>query len=774
MNQLEYTSRDYDTNVAALVDTAKRMLPGRWTSFQDADFGQALLELIAYDSSILSFIQDQQARESFIPTCFTYEAAILFATQNGYRVKWLSPAAINVWGEFIDNPDPNLPFIIRDKTQVRQDNGLIWEVVGNHTIPANRRYPVQSIISRNQLDVGGMMVYATIGAGSSYAYLSMDDGERLPSEVSLTGYGVEAGQVLILTGTATGGGGIGSAPPANMREFAITGVGSLAGDLFDGGVMFLDRAWAGDRDFTGTFVIESRSIALSQGITREETFQTPGTAASAIITTTFPGISSIPMEAFTPSGSAGITSDSVRVAVNGTAWHETPVLGLSGPDDPAYETFIDQDQKLNLRFGDGINGSLLPIGATIAVQYRTCDGSSGNVQRGTFNGTLPVLKVNGTSAGILQLTNPYTCGSGGSDRDSLDQLKALIMSSTRTNDRAVTIDDFKSLTIGFRSQRFGSPAAVHVDTMRGATINNAINVSIWSRNNANQLGAPSQGLLEDLRSYLDQRSMLTDEVIVSAGRMTTFPIAVRYRFTDMSDTQAFELVRSAINKVVSTQNPGSAIQIGDLYDAVESIQGIDQCSFLTPSQTLPAIPGAYVNSLQLANTTLLAAPAVAGTRNLILDSTGNFLASSALTIWSLDKMATSSVVETVSGTNVLLRGDQPLADNYPIENTVVANTDYWSAGWSAERNVDLYITVDSGSQDKPAIQRIITTKLYNLFRWFILPGDTLYKDRVEKVINTVPNVIAANVSFNAPNAPTISFLASSAFEKLVLRNLKFL
>ncbi len=770
MNEFEYTSRDFPTNVAALIEIAKKVLPGQWTSFSDADFGRALIELIAWDHSVLSFVQDQQARDSFLSLCFSYEAGLLHAAQNGYRPRWGYPASVDVWAEIVDNPDPTLPFPIRDGTIVRQDNGLTWEVVGNQEIPANRRWPAKQVLAWSQIASSGQPAYLTIRKGSSQAILTDENGIRLPSEISFRGRGISPGNILTLTGQLISG-NIGAPPVASLREFAIVSVSGYAGDLLDGGILFLDRVWSGDTDFTGSFLIESRSLTLSQGQTREESFQVPDERKGAVVQTTFPGISSLAIEAFAASGSFNSTVNSVRVAVDGRLWHEVEALSYAGPSETAYETFVDADQRLNVRFGDGINGAELPPGGSIAVGYRTSSGAKGNIQRGTFSGTLPIVSADGRSA-TISLSNPYNSGTGGSDRESLSQLKANIMASIRSNDRAVTPKDFESLALGFRSPRYGSIAAAQLVKPPSAAINNVIAVHCWSRTASGQLGTPTQGLMSDLRSYLQERAMMTDEVVVAGGRMINFPIAVRYRFSGLSESDAFEAVRSSINGVLTSQKPGTMVQLGDLYDAVESVVGIDGCTFMTPSQSLPPKEGVYVNSLQRATITKTTSQAAAGTRQLILDVPASFLALGQFSVWALDRLATTGLIESVDESQLTARYDCPLNDGYPV-GSVVANSDYWAVGHNLERTIDLFISLDSGSQDRNHLRSLISTKLHNLFRWFVLPGDTVFKTELEKIITTVPNVISADISFNAPNAHQVQYVSSSPLEKLVLRDVKF-
>ena len=760
---LEFTARDFDTNVATLIEVAKRSLPGQWTSFQDGDFGQALLELIAYDTSILSFVQDQQAKERFLVTATQYESAILFARQQGYRVRWGSPATIDVWAEATSG-NGLYNSRIKNGTPVVQSDGLLWEVVGNYEIPPGRVTPVRSVVSWGQISNGASPAYLKILPGASQATLVNSSGNRLPDTVSFEGRGVGPGNILTLTGVLSDG-VIGAPPDISNREFAVVDVGSYKTDLVNGGVLFLDRAWGNEVPFIGAFLIESRSISLMQGTTNEEVFQAPQSdRENFLVTCSFPGISSLSLDPVTPSGSPLVTSDGVGVAVNGQLWHETSSLSLEGPGSKTYETLVDGNKRLNVRFGDGIHGAVVPAGAAVAIKYRTSDGIAGNVKRGSFSAKL-------TASGIsLQLTNPYNVGSGGRERESLHELKAAIISATRTNDRAVNLSDFESLAVSFRSRQFGCVSAVKVEKVPGVARNNVVKVSAWTRGNIGQLVQPSVGLMGDLRSYLTARAMVTDEVIVVAGRTFVLPVAVRYKFNSVSPTEAYDGVRSAINDVFRSQSPGSELQLGDLYEAVEKLDFIDHCSFCYPTTSVPPVSGAYVNSLSKHSSTTLTDPALNGSSGILVTDGTLFALRGPISVFELGKIPTTSIIEGVSANLIKLQFDMPTTDTYDNDFAVVVNSDYWAEGWSADLPVDLFIRIDSGSS---GTRELVERKLRDWFRWFVLPGRTLLKTDIEAVVRSVPNVLSATVSIGNPTS-TAEHVLVGLEEKPVLSTIQFL
>jgi hypothetical protein len=60
----------------------------------------------------------------------------------------------------------------------------------------------------------------------------------------------------------------------------------------------------------------------------------------------------------------------ITVRVDGKRWRRVLTLSASGPTDRVYVVKTDPDGSTTVRFGDGVNGAALPIGAYVAVTYR--------------------------------------------------------------------------------------------------------------------------------------------------------------------------------------------------------------------------------------------------------------------------------------------------------------------------------------------------------------------------------------------------------------------
>ena len=93
--QLDYTSKDFDSLRARLIELAKSGFPG-WSDFQVPSFGTTLLELFAFVGDVLCQYQDQQARESRLITATQRQNVIALCQMLGYRLHGAVAATCDV------------------------------------------------------------------------------------------------------------------------------------------------------------------------------------------------------------------------------------------------------------------------------------------------------------------------------------------------------------------------------------------------------------------------------------------------------------------------------------------------------------------------------------------------------------------------------------------------------------------------------------------------------------------------------------------------------
>lgn len=131
---------------------------------------------------------------------------------------------------------------------------------------------------------------------------------------------------------------------------------------------------------------------------------------------------------------------SVAATISAVLWTGQETLAYSCPTDQHFRQTVNEDKKVIIQFGDDVNGAIPTAAADIIVDYDRTDGVDGNVEANTIttiNTALPPVPTGFT----LSVTNPARA-SGGTDVESLASLKKHIPLFIRTQNRAVTDQDF--------------------------------------------------------------------------------------------------------------------------------------------------------------------------------------------------------------------------------------------------------------------------------------------------------------------------------------------
>jgi hypothetical protein len=92
---LDYTDKDKASILARLQNLIRSVFPA-WTDFNVASFGNMLLEMYAFIGDILTYYQDNQAAEGFLPTAKLRRSMLYLAKQHGYTPIGASAATATV------------------------------------------------------------------------------------------------------------------------------------------------------------------------------------------------------------------------------------------------------------------------------------------------------------------------------------------------------------------------------------------------------------------------------------------------------------------------------------------------------------------------------------------------------------------------------------------------------------------------------------------------------------------------------------------------------
>lgn len=128
-------------------------------------------------------------------------------------------------------------------------------------------------------------------------------------------------------------------------------------------------------------------------------------------------------------------------------WHPRRDLLSSGPGAREFVVETDVEGAATLRFGDDRFGSRPSEEARLTATYRVGNGRSGNVGADSLLHVAsndPDLVTGASDSAILSVRNPIAA-SGGADPESLERVRQDAPEAFRTQERAVTADDYAQM-----------------------------------------------------------------------------------------------------------------------------------------------------------------------------------------------------------------------------------------------------------------------------------------------------------------------------------------
>ena len=247
----------------------------------------------------------------------------------------------------------------------------------------------------------------------------------------------------------------------------------------------------------------------------------------------------------------------VHDAISGSAlWAPIDDLGRAGPLDTVYQ--LDAEAG-TLRLGDGVHGRVPSTGSRIVVTgLRVGGGVRGNLPASTLSKLDAVLDLTTGNRRkpepAIDVLQPLAL-QGGADAETLDGAERRIPAYFQHRDRAVTADDYRSLT---REAPGVSVGRVEVlprfkPHERNASVPGAVSVMALPPRSSVDFASPlpraDRPLLEAVHSFLNERRPLATELYVIGCEYREMGASVAVQISDgHAREQVLRDVRIAIRK----------------------------------------------------------------------------------------------------------------------------------------------------------------------------------------------------------------------------------
>jgi hypothetical protein len=634
-SNVNYLNKDFTDLKGSLVNYAKSYFPNSYRDFNETSPGMMLIEMSAYVGDVLSFYVDQQYREMMLPLAEERRNVVNMAKMLGYKVKPTVPAYVNLTFEqdvaivsgIPNRVDYNAAGIFSTGIKVTSttDSNVIFETLDmvDFTITG----------SHDTGEGSTPIIDSTSGLATDYT-LSRTV-RAISAERKTTSFSITAPtKFLKLT-----------LPDTNVIDI-ISCVDSNGNKWYE--VDYL----AHDRVPIETHYTDDTRTDAYHGLNDGD----PDTDERTNVATPY----SLQYLNTNKRFITEINEDSTTSLVfgNGILKNGTTIDGEFLDLEQAGITIPGQTNNLTSMIDPLLGDEYSTLGETpmqtvLTITYRVGGGISSNVGSGDLTTLGTYTDISGNTTTIKSVTNNIPA-TGGKSKDSIEEIREKTKAFFSTQNRCVTKEDYEARVLNM-SSKFGSIAKVYVSRTAGETTLDTslqtiidtlvvgdtitdgdisslqsvvaetntpgtVNMFVLSYdNNKNLVGNPHASsaelnktdnvatiLLNNIKNYLNEFRILTDEVIIRDGYIVNFGVifdVVTHKFANKSEVKllCIQKIKEYFN--IDKMQFGQPIFISQLEYELMGIDGVRAVNFVDITQDTSTktdngfVPGLYTYSM---------------------------------------------------------------------------------------------------------------------------------------------------------------------------------
>jgi hypothetical protein len=317
-----------------------------------------------------------------------------------------------------------------------------------------------------------------------------------------------------------------------------------------------------------------------------EALITPGQSAEISVTegirivdeTVVSSATGLPNQVYTLANSdADAATISVTVTEEGVAntWVSYETIEDIPQNSRGFSVFLSSSGKVQLSFGNRINGYIPPSGSTIKVSYTRSSGADGNI------GSNLIKTLVSTAPSYITISSS-SVASGGTNGETAETLKSNIISYIRTQDRAVTLKDYEDLTRSvsgvYKAVTTYTPGSGSASGGASVVLYGLPYVSDFLTTTSHSITVPAD-LKTDIVNRVTPRSMLgVTPIAASTITLNRLNITAEIFVSDGFVSNAIaNNVYNAIDGLLSfdATDFGKQIRKSDVYKAIMALNGVD-------------------------------------------------------------------------------------------------------------------------------------------------------------------------------------------------------
>jgi len=561
---ITYLNKDFTDFKSALIEYARAYFPTAYNDFSSASPGTMFIEMASYVGDVLSFYMDNQIQETFLEYAKQKENLYSLAYMLGYKPKVTSAATVDIevyqlipsTGPATNKtPDYNYALIINENMQIKSST------IKNATfiIPDKINFAVE-----NSMDKTDISVYSYDGIGDPLFYLLKKTRKALSGEVKTVSFSYGTAEKFITS----------LIQDTNIIEII---------DAYDSD---------GNRWYEVPFLAQDTIFDDTLNVSNND----PNYSQESNITPYILKLKKVPRRFAT------------RVKSN----NSLELQFGSGINQNADESVLPNSYNVGIGLIDGLSKintafnpsnftttetyGLAPTNTTLTVRYLVGGGTQANIPSNQLNTVQSYSSsfYGGIVDGVLsnqilqsiQINNP-TQAVGGGDGDTIEQIRLNSISQFPTQMRAVTQQDYASLSLSMPG-KYGQISKAFVtkdDIVFKQDVNNnndlvdplSTSIYVLGFNENKQLIAPSDSLKQNLKGYLSQYRMLTDSIniknafIINIG--VDFDIILRPNYSGRDVLlECLTLLQSYFN--IDNWEINQPIILSEIYTMLDNVSGV--------------------------------------------------------------------------------------------------------------------------------------------------------------------------------------------------------
>ena len=483
-SNVNYTSKDFSTIKADLIEYTKSYFPNTYKDFNETSPGMMLIELSSYVGDVLSYYIDYNYKENILSTATEKRNVRRLAEFLGYKTanKTASIAKLKVTTNIgVDsNGDPDYsaaPASIGTGLQIKSnvDSELIFETTGEVDFTVSGS-PDTPSISAPDLNADG--------EASSYTltrYVRAISGETKSKSFTVTS-------------------------PTKFLELNL-GVNNV--------VEILDVTdSSGQKWYEVDYLAQQRILKekhYSDDSTRTTGYnQGEGISDNSLVTIPYVmeyiNTNKKFVQKFDQDADATkLMFGNGLYRYNQTGSQQTSIfsaveqtgLSLNGTSFSSINATLNE-----LIASNNLNLGETPANTIMTVRYRVGGGNASNAQVGE------ITDVQNAPAGVTITVTNDEPSSGGTDGQTVDEIKQNASAFFSTQLRCVTREDYQSRILSMPA-KFGNIAKAYVERLDDT---GGLIVSTLSYNQNRQLVSTPQLILQNLRTYIDKFRLINDQL----------------------------------------------------------------------------------------------------------------------------------------------------------------------------------------------------------------------------------------------------------------------